>query len=54
MQLGNYTNRDIEKLIPLSEIPDLREDVCSIFYDTLRRDPQTRSSALQLLGYPGR
>ena len=52
MQVGNYTDSDIEKLIPLSEIPDLAEDVGSIFYDTLRKDPRERPSALKLLGYP--
>ena len=52
LQVGNYTDDDIEKLIPLSEIPDLTEDVSSIFHDTLRKDPRTRPSALQLLGYP--
>ena len=52
MQVGIYTDSDIENLIPLSEIPDLTEDVCSIFYDTLQRNPGRRPTALQLLGYP--
>ena len=52
MQVGNYRDSDIENLIPLSEIPDLTEEVRSIFFDTLRKDPWSRPTALQLLGYP--
>ena len=54
LQVGNYTDKAIEQLIPLSEISGMadQKDVCDIFYDTLREDPRSRPSALQLLGYP--
>ena len=54
IQVGSYTDRKIEQLIPLSDIPGMAEqkEVCSIFYDTLCEDPRSRPSALQLLGYP--
>ena len=51
LQLGTYVDKDIEKLISLSQM-EVEEEVKDIFRHTLCVDPRSRPSALQLLAYP--
>ena len=52
MQLMSYSDGDIEKLVPLSEM-ELDSEVVSIFRDGLCEDcVVSRPSALALLKYP--
>ena len=51
LQVGNYTDDQIEQLVPLTQL-QLDPSVAELFHMVFRRDHTQRPTALQLLNHP--